>query len=117
LIIFGSRRINVQGVAHPIIACSLRLVRIGFENKRWREVLLTHAFDLSTTLACLALHIGRSFLVQLLAFDRPGGAGKVGKASQPGAKRGVVHEYDGEVVVGANAGECIFPVEYAFFFA
>lgn len=79
-------------------------------------MVLTYAFDLSSTLACLALHMAKSFLAQLLVLDRPGGAGKVGMVSQSGAKRGVVHEYDeydADAGVGAKAGECIFAVEDA----
>jgi hypothetical protein len=83
-------------------------------RKRDRErVLVTYAFDLSSTLACLALHMPKSFLAQLLVLDRPGGAGKVGMVSQSEPKRGVVHEYDADVGVGAKAGECIFAVEDA----
>jgi hypothetical protein len=55
----------------------------------------------------------KSFLAQLLALDRPGGAGKVGMESQSEPKRGVVHEYDADAGVGAKAGECIFAVEDA----
>ena len=79
-------------------------------------MILTYAFDLSSTLACLDLDMAISFLAQLLVLDKPGGAGKVGMVSQSGAKRGVVHEYDeydADAGVGAKAGECIFSVEDA----
>ena len=65
-----------------MIACSLRLVSTGFEKESQGETVVTYAFDLSTTLACLALHMSISFLAQLLVLDRPGGEGKVGMVRQ-----------------------------------
>lgn len=95
-----------------MIACRLQLVRTGFEREIHIEMLRTYAFDLSTTLACLALHMAMSFLAQLLLRDRPGGAGKAGMESCSGAKRGVIHEYDRDV--GARAEGSMFSVEDAF---
>ena len=58
-----------------MIACRLQLVRTGFEREIHIEMLRTYAFDLSTTLACLALHnksIGHEAFIGLLPLIEAG---------------------------------------------